>query len=92
MLDINLFREEKGNNPEIIRESQRRRFASVEIVDEIIKLDKEWRQRQFEVDSFRKEFNKLNKQVAQLKIKKEDASEIIQQTEKKQTRFYCKGG
>jgi len=47
MLDINLFREEKGNNPEIIRESQRRRFASVEIVDEIIKLDKEWRQRKY---------------------------------------------
>ena len=45
MLDINLFREEKGHNPEIIRESQRRRFASVEIVDEIIHLDKEWRQR-----------------------------------------------
>ena len=45
MLDINLFREEKGGNPEIIRESQRRRYASVEIVDEIIRLDKEWRQR-----------------------------------------------
>ncbi|KAF8097966.1 hypothetical protein N665_0278s0027 [Sinapis alba] len=82
MLDINLFREEKGNNPEIIRESQRRRFASVEVVDEIIKLDKEWRQRQFEVDNFRKEFNKLNKQVAKLKISGADASEVIQQTEK----------
>lgn len=45
MLDINRFREEKGNNPEIIRESQRQRFADVEIVDEIIHLDKEWRQR-----------------------------------------------
>ena len=45
MLDINLFREEKGHNPEIIRESQRRRFANVELVDEVIKLDKEWRQR-----------------------------------------------
>lgn len=45
MLDINLFREDKGNNPEIIRESQRRRFASVELVDEVIQLDKEWRQR-----------------------------------------------
>lgn len=45
MLDINLFREEKGNNPEIIRESQRRRFADVGLVDEVIKLDKEWRQR-----------------------------------------------
>ncbi|XP_010550968.1 PREDICTED: serine--tRNA ligase, cytoplasmic [Tarenaya hassleriana] len=82
MLDINLFREEKGNNPEIIRESQRRRFASVEIVDEIMKLDKEWRQRQFEVENFRKEFNKLNKQVAKLKISGGDATELIQQTEK----------
>ena len=45
MLDINLFREEKGNNPQIIRESQKRRFKSVEIVDEVIQLDKEWRQR-----------------------------------------------
>ncbi|XP_010546677.1 PREDICTED: serine--tRNA ligase, cytoplasmic-like isoform X2 [Tarenaya hassleriana] len=82
MLDINLFREEKGNNPEIIRESQRRRYASVEIVDEIIRLDKEWRQRQFEVENFRKEFNKLNKQVAKLKISGGDASELIHQTEK----------
>jgi len=45
MLDINLFREEKGHNPELIRESQRRRFAPVEIVDEVIDLDKEWRKR-----------------------------------------------
>ena len=45
MLDINLFREEKGHNPEIIRESQRRRFADVELVDQVIALDKEWRSR-----------------------------------------------
>ncbi|KAA3482190.1 serine--tRNA ligase-like [Gossypium australe] len=44
MLDINLFREEKGHNPEIIRESQRRRFAKVEDVDAIIDLDKVYRQ------------------------------------------------
>ncbi|KAK0602900.1 hypothetical protein LWI29_038087 [Acer saccharum] len=81
MLDINLFREEKGHNPEIIRESQRRRFASVEIVDEIIKLDKEWRQRQFEVENIRKEINKINKQVAQLKISGQDASEMIKKSE-----------
>nr|GEY01764.1 serine--tRNA ligase [Tanacetum cinerariifolium] len=48
MLDINLFREERRYNPEIIRESQRRRFKLVEIVDEIIVLDKEWRQRKEE--------------------------------------------
>ncbi|XP_030467042.1 serine--tRNA ligase [Syzygium oleosum] len=80
MLDINLFREEKGNNPEIIRESQRRRFASVDLVDEIVHLDKEWRQRQFELENLRKDFNKINKRVAQLKISGEDASEMIANT------------
>ena len=43
MLDIALFREEKGGNPDLIRESQRRRFESVELVDEVIAKDKEWR-------------------------------------------------
>ncbi|GAV63172.1 tRNA-synt_2b domain-containing protein/Seryl_tRNA_N domain-containing protein [Cephalotus follicularis] len=81
MLDINLFREDKGFNPEIIRESQRRRFADVNIVDEIIELDKEWRQKQYEVDNLRKDFNKINKQIAQLKISGQDASELIKQTE-----------
>ena len=41
-LDITLFRE-AGGNPEMIRESQRRRFASVEIVDDIIEKDNKWR-------------------------------------------------
>ncbi|PKA51966.1 Serine--tRNA ligase [Apostasia shenzhenica] len=44
MLDINLFREDKGNDPERVRESQRRRGAPVELVDEVIRLDKAWRQ------------------------------------------------
>ncbi|KAH9299614.1 hypothetical protein KI387_031296, partial [Taxus chinensis] len=81
MLDINLFREDKGNDPERVRESQRRRFAKVELVDEVIELDKAWRQRQYELDNLRKEFNKMNKEVAKLKIAKEDASEVIKQTE-----------
>lgn len=41
VLDINLFRKEKGGDPDLIKASQRRRFASEEIVDEIIQLDKE---------------------------------------------------
>ncbi|KAJ7973373.1 serine--tRNA ligase-like [Quillaja saponaria] len=81
MLDINLFREEKGHNPEIIRESQRRRFASVEQVDEVINLDKEWRQRQFELENLRKQFNKINKQVAKLRIAGEDATGVISETD-----------
>jgi len=43
MLDINLFRIDKGGNPDLIRESQRKRGSPIEVVDEIIRLDDEWR-------------------------------------------------
>ncbi|KAG8364011.1 hypothetical protein BUALT_Bualt19G0081900 [Buddleja alternifolia] len=81
MLDINLFREEKGGNPEKIRESQRRRYANVDLVDEVIELDKVWRQRQFELDSLRTDRNKLSKEIARLKISGQDASGMIATTE-----------
>lgn len=38
MLDVNDFIADRGGNPEKIRDSQRRRHASVEIVDEVIAL------------------------------------------------------
>ncbi|KAM7273673.1 hypothetical protein ACFE04_028337 [Oxalis oulophora] len=81
MLDINLFREEKGFDPNIIRESQRRRFADVGLVDEIISLDKEWRSKQYNVDSLRKELNAINKQIRDLKISGQDATEMINKSE-----------
>ncbi|XP_049404499.1 serine--tRNA ligase-like [Solanum stenotomum] len=87
MLDINLFRKD----PEIIRESQRRRFGDVTLVDQVIQLDKEWRHRQFELDNLRKDFKKISKEVARLKNSGEDASQNIkdiaknkQQIEKKE--------
>jgi seryl-tRNA synthetase len=43
MLDLNLFQVDKGGNPDLIRESQRRRGASVELVDKIIDMYDEWR-------------------------------------------------
>lgn len=41
VLDIQLFRKDKGNDPELIKESQRRRFANVGVVDQIVELDEE---------------------------------------------------
>ena len=38
MLDVNDFITDRGGNPEKIRESQRRRHAPVEVVDEVIAL------------------------------------------------------
>jgi seryl-tRNA synthetase len=41
MLDILLFR--SGGDAERVRESQRRRYADVGLVDKVIKFDDEWR-------------------------------------------------
>ena len=38
-IDINLLRVSRGGNPDIVRQSQKNRFASVELVDEVIELD-----------------------------------------------------
>ena len=46
-LDINLFRVDKGGNPELIKESIKRRFQDPQIVDEIISMDKQWRKSYF---------------------------------------------
>lgn len=48
MLDAIDFIKERGGDPEKIRESQRRRYASVEIVDEIIALWEDHRASAFE--------------------------------------------
>lgn len=40
-IDINLLRPDRGGNPETVKESQRRRNASVELVDTVMALDAE---------------------------------------------------
>ena len=38
MLDVNDFISDRGGDPEKIRDSQRRRHAKVEVVDEVIAM------------------------------------------------------
>ncbi|KAF9999598.1 Cytosolic seryl-tRNA synthetase [Entomortierella chlamydospora] len=78
MLDINLFLEERGGEPELIRESQRRRHESVEIVDEIIALYEDWKKTRFNLDQLNKKSNAIQKDIGLKMKKKEDASELIQ--------------
>ena len=42
-LDIDLFRPEKGGDPDKIRRNQERRFADPAMVDKVVKSDEEWR-------------------------------------------------
>ena len=44
VLDIDEFREEKGGNPELIKENQRKRFCDEGMVDKIILCDNMWRE------------------------------------------------
>lgn len=76
-LDILMFRADQGGNPDKIRESQRRRFASVELVDEIIALDTRWRSLTGEIDNLKKTKNIVQKAVATKKKAKEPCEEMV---------------
>ncbi len=43
VLDLDLFRTDKGGDPEAIKENQRKRFKDVSIVDKVVELDTKWR-------------------------------------------------
>ena len=76
-LDITLFRASSGGNPDLIKESQRRRFKPVEAVDEIIVEDEKWRKISFIIDNLKKERNTIQKQVAEFKKAKQECEEQV---------------
>jgi seryl-tRNA synthetase len=78
-LDINMFRADRGGDPDKIRESQRRRFKPVELVDEIIAKDNEWRQMTGNIDGLKKNRNAIQKQVAEKKKAKEPCDDMVAQ-------------
>ncbi|PRW57840.1 serine--tRNA ligase [Chlorella sorokiniana] len=87
MLDINLFREERGGNPELVRESQRRRYADVSLVDKVLELDAKWREARGQLDTLNMEFNKLNREIGALRKAKQDASALQEQSKEMKLRI-----
>lgn len=81
MLDINLIRE----NPELVRENMRKKFqdAKLALVDEVLALDKEFRQTKTRADELRGLRNKLSKEIGILmgQKKKEEAEAIKAQVQ-----------
>ncbi|VDM23674.1 unnamed protein product [Hydatigera taeniaeformis] len=43
VLSLDLFRSDKGGNPDLLRKNEKNRFKNSEIVDKIIELDERWR-------------------------------------------------
>ncbi|CAI7671791.1 unnamed protein product [Penicillium pancosmium] len=77
MLDLNDFITERGGDPKKIKESQRRRGAPEEVVDEVIALYEEARKVRYGVTQIGSQMNALLKQIGMKKKNKEDASDLI---------------
>ncbi len=73
MIDINLLR----TNPEIVKDSQRRRGIEVSIVDKVLSEDKKWRALKGELDEMRAERNKLGEAIGKLKSKGENPVDFL---------------
>ena len=77
-IDINFLRKEKGGNPDLVRESQRKRGGqkAVDLVDQVIALDEDWKKARFQADDINKQINAIGKEIAPLaKAKKLDSPE-----------------
>ncbi|MGB9634983.1 MAG: serine--tRNA ligase [Candidatus Micrarchaeia archaeon] len=73
MLDIELFRK----NPEIIKESERKRFRDPSRVDEVIRLDVEWRTTQKKMEMMRKKRNEVSIKVGEMKKSGKDVQALV---------------
>mmetsp|Transcript_23649 Transcript_23649/g.75894 ORF Transcript_23649/g.75894 Transcript_23649/m.75894 type:complete len:629 (-) Transcript_23649:42-1928(-) len=71
-LDIRALREYQGGEPEKVRESQRRRFADVGLVDAVIAEDEKWRVLVKGVDNAKEAKNRQQKEITTLKKAKEE--------------------
>jgi seryl-tRNA synthetase len=76
MLDINVIRE----NPELVKQSIRRRTMDTSVVDHVLSLDEEWRRILTEGNQLRHRKNVLAEEIKELKRKGEDISEKIKET------------
>jgi len=78
MLDIRLFRE----NPEMIRESEKKRFKDPKIVDKVVEYDKKWRHVLKEVEKLRHRRNVVSREIAKLKKSGKDVRRKIKEMRK----------
>ncbi len=80
MLDIKLIRE----HPEIVRNdlSKRGNREKIQMLDDLIECDKQWRQTLTEVNNLRHELNVITSEIAKLKKKGEDATKHLKKAKR----------
>lgn len=77
MLDIKLIRED----PKVVRDNLARRNnpTILEMFDELVKLDGDWRKSVAELNELRSSRNKISMQIAEAKKNKQDAKTLMEQ-------------
>lgn len=77
-LDILQFIDGKGGNAQEIRDSQKKRGLSVELVDEVIQMYTDWVKLDFEASGLSKQMNAIQKEIGLKKKAKENADELVE--------------
>ncbi|KAH3880422.1 probable serine--tRNA ligase, cytoplasmic [Dreissena polymorpha] len=75
VLDIELFRSDKGGDPNKIRENQAKRFKDVTLVDKVVDHDNNWRKARYRADLLNKLKNVCSKAIGEKMKKKEPVGE-----------------
>ncbi|XP_026533676.1 serine--tRNA ligase, cytoplasmic [Notechis scutatus] len=71
VLDLDLFRADKGGDPELVREMQLKRFKDPALVDALVAADGAWRRCRFRADNLNKLKNLCSKTIGEKMKKKE---------------------
>lgn len=71
VLDLELFRSDKGGCPEKVKENQSKRFKDVNLVDKVVEADAKWRMLRFQEDNWNKLKNLCSKTIG-LKMKNKE--------------------
>ncbi|MEM5829613.1 MAG: serine--tRNA ligase [Candidatus Aenigmatarchaeota archaeon] len=80
MLDIKLIRE----NPNLVRENLRKRQdpEKLKLLEEVINLDKSWRETQTEINKLRQKRNDLSRKISAMKKEGKDITKLLEEAEK----------
>lgn len=85
-IDINLLRKEKGGDPDAVRKSQKERYADETLVDQVIEIDEMWRKTNYKMETLKKEFNEINKEIGDRKKKskgKDACEDLVEKSKEK---------
>ncbi|MHA1651540.1 MAG: serine--tRNA ligase [Candidatus Helarchaeota archaeon] len=78
MIDIKIFRE----NPEVIIESEKKRFKDPAKVYEVIEYDKKWREIKQKLDTLRRTLNQITQKINELRKQGKDFKKEIQESKR----------